>query len=78
MIPFEFLRHILVAEFNVPADRITPEATMDSLGLDSLCLAELVIEIESEYDIVIPEDQVKFSTLGGAATLIQDLLTRPT
>lgn len=73
MSPYEFLQHILVTEFGVPTDRITPEATLTSLGLDSLALAELVFEIESEFDVVVPEERAKLATLGEAAALITEL-----
>lgn len=76
MSPYEFIRQLLVKEFAVPADRITLEATLDSLGLDSLALAELVLELETEYDIVLSEDQAKFRTLGEAAELVDALVRR--
>lgn len=70
MSPYDFLQRTLVSEFNVPADRIKPDATLASLGLDSLSLAELMLEIETEYGIVLAEEDMREGTLGEAASLV--------
>ena len=36
-----------------------PSDALDDLGLDSLDLVELVMELEEEFDITIPEDQAE-------------------
>jgi acyl carrier protein len=47
---------ILLRRYNVPYDyRITGEP-IDSLGLDSLDLAELFFDIQVEFKIEIPEE----------------------
>ena len=50
-------------------EHVKPEANLiDDLGADSLDLVELIMEVESEFDITIPEeDAEKIST-------IQDLI----
>jgi acyl carrier protein len=72
--PYEFLSQLLVDEFGVQADRIHPEATLDSLGLDSLSAAELVGEIEWKYGIVLSTEQAKFRTLGDAVAIVEALV----
>lgn len=74
MTPYGFLSHLLTVEFGVQADRITPESTLTSLGLDSLSAAELVREVEREFDIVLSDEQASFETLGEAADIIEDLV----
>lgn len=73
MSPFEYLKNLLVTEFSVPADRIKPEATLDSLGLDSLSVAELVLEVEDEYDIEFSAEQAEFETLGEVVAAIESM-----
>jgi acyl carrier protein len=38
---------------------LTPEATFESLGTDSLDLAEFVMALEEEFDIKIAEDELE-------------------
>lgn len=38
---------------------VKDKSRMQDLGLDSLDVIELVMEIEHEYDIVIPEDEAE-------------------
>lgn len=71
---YEFLHELLVSEFGVTPKAISPEATLPSLGLDSLSIAELVDEVERHFDIVIPDEQANFTTLGEAATAIDALV----
>ena len=53
---FKRIQSILTDKFSVPAENITPEARLDSLGLDSLDLIELLFEIEEAFDIRVPQD----------------------
>ncbi|MFE9372495.1 phosphopantetheine-binding protein [Streptomyces sp. NPDC006711] len=49
-IPFteEALKTIVVEEFEIPADQLTEDATLETLGLDSLGLLELLVAIEAQ------------------------------
>jgi acyl carrier protein len=71
---YEFLGRLLVAEFGVRRDEITPESTPASLGLDSLSMAELVGELEEEFGIAISAKQANFKTLGEASALMDALI----
>ncbi len=39
-------------------DTITPDTTFDELGADSLDIAELIMEVESRFDVEIPDEQL--------------------
>jgi acyl carrier protein len=47
---------ILVRDYCVPREQITPEATLVTLGLDSLSLLELMFKIEDHYGVKIDDD----------------------
>lgn len=50
------INEILVDEFEVDADVITPEANLkDTLGLDSLDYVDLVVTIESNFGVKLGE-----------------------
>jgi len=56
---FEKLRDIIVEELGVDAEEVTLEATFsDDLGADSLDLFELVMSIEDEFGVKIPNEEL--------------------
>jgi acyl carrier protein len=68
--PFERVRTVLAKKYSLAPDAITPESTLESLGLDSLDLIELLFDVEDEFGIRIPQD-------GGSAlktATIQDII----
>ena len=74
---FEIVKNIIVEEYQVNPDVITPESRMSDLDLDSLAFVDLLFRIEDAIGKKIPEsaiqpDQVDM-TLGEFCTLIQKL-----
>jgi len=74
---FEIVKNIIVEEYQVNPDVITPESRMSDLDLDSLAFVDLLFRIEDAIGKKIPEsaiqpDQVDM-TLGELCTLIQKL-----
>lgn len=66
----ETLQSILEKEHAIEPERVTPDATLESLGLDSLDLIELLFEVEETFNIRMPQD-------GGSAlkmTKVQDVV----
>lgn len=61
---------LLVEKYGVEKDRISPDATMTDLGLDSLSVAELVFDIEDAFDIEIGLEDAEFKTFGEAVALV--------
>jgi acyl carrier protein len=55
---FDAVAEVLLEQFHVEAIRIRPEATLESLGLDSLSLMEFVFAVEDRFSVRIPEDQL--------------------
>lgn len=48
-------RH-LVEHFGTDAEVISPSATLEDLGLDSMALVELLLILEEEFGTPMPED----------------------
>ncbi|MCX4758101.1 acyl carrier protein [Kitasatospora purpeofusca] len=63
---FTVLRDCLVTEFDVPADRVEPGATLASLELDSLALVELSLLVEERIGATVSDIRPE-STLGALA-----------
>ena len=55
---FDAVSNVLHDAFKVEPQLITPEATLDQLGLDSLGLMEFVFAVEDKFDVRIPEDRL--------------------
>ena len=54
---FEKLQRIISEVLNIDADKITMDSTfIDDLGADSLDVFQIIMGIEEEFDIEIPED----------------------
>ncbi len=70
----EYLKKLLVEEYEVPEEKIRPEATFADLGLDSLMAVELVFQIEDDLGIEIPEEEADFDNLGEVVAKIDELL----
>ena len=70
---FEKIQHIIADVLNVDLDEITPETTfVDDLGADSLDIFQIIIGIEDEFDIEIPQEEAeKIVTVGDAAEAIK-------
>ncbi len=70
---FEKLQQIIADVLNVDIDEITPDTTfVDDLGADSLDIFQIIMGIEEEFDIEIPQEEAeKISTVGDAAEAIK-------
>ena len=56
MSTLETLQDILVRDYGLTRDRLSPEAVLDTLGMDSLSLLELMFKIEDGFHVKIPGD----------------------
>lgn len=67
------VRDIIVEQLGVDADRVKPEASfIDDLGADSLDIVELVMAMEEEFDVEIPdEDAEKLKTVQDVTSYLQ-------
>ncbi len=72
----ERVSEIIVEQLGVTKEEIVPEASfIDDLGADSLDIVELVMAMEEEFDIEIPDDDAeKIQTIGDAFSYLKDRL----
>ena len=73
----ERLAALLEREFSLAPSQLHPDATLESLDIDSLRLIEIVFAVEEEFGITMPQDQGEIrgrvKTLGDLAALIEGL-----
>jgi acyl carrier protein len=69
----ERVTDIVAEQLGVNKEQITPETSfVNDLGADSLDVVELVMELEEEFDINIPDDAAeKIQTVGQAVDYIE-------
>lgn len=72
----ERVTNIIVNHLNISKEEVIPEASfVDDLGADSLDIVELVMAMEEEFDIEIPdEDAEKIQTIGDAIAYLKEKL----
>jgi acyl carrier protein len=70
---FDRVKEIIVDQLGVDEEAVTPEASfVEDLGADSLDIVELVMALEEEFGIEIPdEDAEKIATVGDAVEYIK-------
>ncbi|KPI00930.1 acyl carrier protein familyprotein [Actinobacteria bacterium OK074] len=68
---YEWLRNVLVERLQLPAAAVTPGATAEAAGLDSLAVTELVLIAKDELGITVDEDELHgLRTVGDMADLL--------
>ena len=70
---FEKVKDVIVEQLNVEEDDVTEDASfVDDLGADSLDIVELVMALEEEFGISIPDEEAEnIKTVGDAVTYIE-------
>ena len=70
---FDKVKELISEQLDVKADDITEASNIqDDLGADSLDVVDLVMALEDEFDVEIPEDQVEnIKTVGDIVKFIE-------
>jgi len=70
------LKELVIDRLNVEEEQIKPDASfIEDLGADSLDIVELIMGIEEEFDVEIPdEDAEKLTNVGDALAYVKEKL----
>ena len=78
MSTLERIKKLYLENFDFEEERLRPEATIESLGLDSLDRIEFMFALEKEFDIKIPDREVTLDTIQDMIDVVDRLvLERP-
>jgi acyl carrier protein len=68
------IKDIIIEQLGVSMNEVIPEASfIDDLGADSLDIVELVMAIEEEFGLEIPDDDAeKIQTIGDAISYVEE------
>ena len=68
---YEKLVSYAVKQLDLTADDITPESTFESLGIDSLDIVEMIMDLETELGVELEIEDQKISTFQELADFIE-------
>lgn len=70
----EKVKMILSNQFDVEEDSIAPETNIaDDLGADSLDVVDMLMSLEDEFDVEIPDEEIeKIRTVGELVAYIEE------
>ncbi len=68
------IKGIIVEQLGIATEEVSMEASfIDDLGADSLDIVELVMAMEEEFDIEIPDEEAeKIQTIGDAVSYLKE------
>ena len=77
MTTIERLRDMLARDFDLPAGSLTPDATLEGLGIDSLRMIEIVFAVEDAFKVTVraepAELRTRLKTFGDLAAYVDEL-----
>lgn len=73
MSTFERIKKLFLENYDFPEERLYPEATIEGIGLDSLDKIEFLFALEKEFDIKIPDREVKLNSLQDVISVVERL-----
>ena len=71
---FEKLAKYAAKQLELDIAEITPEATFESLGIDSLDVVEMIMDLESELGVELEMEDQKIATFQELADFIESKL----
>lgn len=70
---FDTLKEIIVDKFEMDPATVTPEATFETLEIDSLNAFDIIFSAEEKFGIEVPNEQVEIKTVQDVVTLFDRL-----
>ena len=70
----ERVRVLFRKNYDFPVERLHPQATIESIGLDSLDKIEFLFALEKEFNVKIPDREVTLNSIQDIITVIDRLM----
>lgn len=68
------IQRMMVEQFDLKIENLTPDATLESLGLDSLSVIEFMFNLEEEFNIKLPDTRVDLKSLQDVVNLVDSII----
>ena len=74
MSSLQTIQRMMVEQFDLKLENLTPDAQLESLGLDSLSVIEFMFNLEDELKIKLPEERVEIKTIGDVVNILDKII----
>ncbi len=74
MSTLEIIQNMMVKQFDLKLEDLTPTAKLQSLGIDSLSVIEFMFNLEDELKIKITEERFELNTVQDIATAVDQMI----
>jgi acyl carrier protein len=71
---WERIKKLFIKNFDFPEERLRPEATIESIGLDSLDKIEFLFALEKEFNVRIPDREVTLNSIQDMINVMDKLV----
>ena len=71
---YEKLVSYAAQQLELEVDEITPNSTFESLGIDSLDIVEMIMDLETELGVELEMEDQKIATFGELADFVESKL----
>ena len=71
---FETMKRIIIKDFELAPERLSPDTPLADIELDSLAVTELIFALEDEFNVTAKSNGQGMQTLGDIASYIDQLI----
>ncbi len=65
---------MMVEQFDLKLEDLSPDVQLDSLGLDSLSVIEFIFSLEDELKIKLSDERIELKTVGDVANFVDKII----
>ena len=74
MSSLQTIQRMMVEQFDLKLEDLTPDAQLEGLGLDSLSVIEFMFNLEDELKIKLPDERVELKTIQDVANIVDKII----
>lgn len=71
---FETMKRIIIKDYELAPERLSPDTPLADIELDSLAVTELIFSLEDEFNVTAKTNGQGMQTLGDIASYIDQLI----
>jgi acyl carrier protein len=74
MSSLQTIQRMMVEQFDLKLENLSPDTQLDSLGLDSLSVIEFMFSLEDELKIRLTDERAELKTVGDVASFVDKII----
>ncbi|MEP6559234.1 MAG: acyl carrier protein [Burkholderiales bacterium] len=68
------IRALIAKDFNIPPERLSEDARLEELGVDSIGMAEVIFNLEDALELQLPEPVEPLATFGDVVRYVERVM----